>query len=100
MSLVSVELSAGGVYPQLAFDRPLPPDSAPQLPLRMAVRFQHRFGHILQEVIGTIPVLDQRPMHIGQRSYCSDPASDARVIVASISSRCGKEVFGSCNSMQ
>jgi hypothetical protein len=97
VSLVSVELSAGGVYPQLAFDRPLPPDSAPQLPLRMAVRFQHRFGHILQEVIGTIPVLDQRPMHIGQRSYCSDHANDARVILASISFRRSKEVFGSCN---
>jgi hypothetical protein len=69
----------------LAFDRPLPPDSPPQLPLGIAVRFQHRLGHIPQEVIGTLPVLDQSPMHIGQRSYCSDHANDARVILASIS---------------
>jgi len=90
----------GAFSPHLAFDRPLPPDSPPQPPSGMAVPCQLQPGYIPQEVIGTIPILDQSPMHIGQRSYCSDHTNDARVILASISFRYSKEVFGSCNQVQ
>jgi hypothetical protein len=56
--------------------------------------------HIPQEVIDPVPVLDQSPIHIGQRSYCSDHANDVRVILVSISFKYSKEVFDSCNPVQ